>query len=72
MSNRIAQVLAFLTAERMSAGLVYLVGSIVGCYAARGMNPLQWAGAVTAVIGAILVAVIVRTWPVKAKAKATT
>jgi uncharacterized membrane protein YeaQ/YmgE (transglycosylase-associated protein family) len=72
MFNRIAQVLAFCTAERLSAGLVYLVGSIVGCYAAQGMNPLQWAGAVTAVIGSVLIAVIVRTWPAKAKAKATT
>jgi uncharacterized membrane protein YeaQ/YmgE (transglycosylase-associated protein family) len=69
MFNRIlTQALAFCTAERLSAGLVYLVGAIVGTFAARGFTPLQWAGAATAIIGAILVAVIVRTWPVKAKA----
>jgi zinc transporter ZupT len=61
------KVIAFLNAERLSAALVYIVGSIVGAYAARGFTPLQWGGAALAVIGSILVAVIIRTWPEKAK-----
>lgn len=64
------KILNVLTAERLSAVLVYVVGSIVGAYAARGLSPLQWGGAAVAVIGSILIAVIVRTWPVKAAAGA--
>ena len=64
------KILTFLTAENLSAGFVYVVGSIVGAYAARGYTPLQWGGAAMAVIGAILIAVMVRMWPVKQKAKA--
>ena len=62
--------LAALTAERLSAVLVYVVSSIVGAYAARGLTPLQWGGAAVAVIGSILIAVIVRTWPAKPAAAA--
>jgi len=65
-----AQLQALCTSERLSALLVYLVGAIVGTYAAKGMTPLQWAGASMAVIGAILVAVMVRTWPKKAEVEA--
>jgi hypothetical protein len=63
------QILAFCTAERLSVGLVYLMGSTMGAFAARGMSLIQWGGAAVAVLGAILVAVIVHTWPSKAKEK---
>lgn len=69
------RIIGVCTAERLSALLVYVVGAIVGSYAAKGMTAVQWGGSAMAVIGAILVAVIVRTWPdkkVDAKAKAET
>lgn len=66
----IRQALSYCTAERLSVALVYLMGSTMGAFAARGMSPLQWGGATMAVIGAIVVAVIVHTWPAKAKVKA--
>ncbi|MBC6981505.1 hypothetical protein [Caulobacter sp. 17J80-11] len=59
------RIIGVCTAERLSALLVYVVGAIVGSYAAKGMSPVQWGGSAMAVIGAILVAVIVRTWPAK-------
>jgi hypothetical protein len=52
-----------------SAGLVLLSGSSAGHFAAIGMTPVQWAGAVTAVLGSVTVAVAVRAWPTPAKAK---
>lgn len=64
------QFLAVCTAERLSVALVYLMGSTMGAFAARGMTPMQWGGAIMSVLGAILVAVIVHTWPARAKAKA--
>jgi len=57
-------------AEWGSAGLVLLSGALAGHYAAVGMNPVQWAGAVTAVLGSVSVAVAVSVWPTKARAKA--
>jgi hypothetical protein len=72
----IAKIREFCTAERMSALLVSVVGSIVGAYAAEGwrhgaalwLTPLQWGGAAMAVLGSILVAVLVRTNATKAPA----
>ena len=46
-----------------SAGLVFLSGAMTGHYAAMGMTPVQWAGAVAAVLGSVTVAVAVRVWP---------
>ena len=46
-----------------SAGLVFLSGAMTGHYAAIGMNAVQWAGAVAAVLGSVTVAVAVRVWP---------
>ncbi len=71
-----AKVREFCNAERLSALLVSIVGSMVGAYAADGwrhgeqllLSPLQWGGAAMAVSGSVLVAVLVRTWPVKAEA----
>ncbi len=54
--------LAVFTPERLSAVLVYASGAIVGSYAAKGMEPVQWAGGAVAIAGAIAVAVMVRTW----------
>lgn len=53
-----------------SASLVVMCGGLAGHYAAIGMTPVQWAGAATAVLGSVTVAVAVRVWtPAKAKAK---
>ena len=46
-----------------SAALVFLSGAMTGHYAAVGMNTVQWAGAATAVLGSVTVAVAVRVWP---------
>ena len=53
-----------------SAGLVFPSGAATGHYAAIGMNAVQWAGAATAILGSITVAVAVRVWPPKATARA--
>lgn len=51
-----------------SASLVVICGGLAGHYAAIGMTPVQWAGAATAVLGSVTVAVAVRVWtPAKAK-----
>jgi hypothetical protein len=49
-------------AEWASAAAVFVVSMIVGRMAADGMNLVQWAGAATAVLGSITVAVAVRVW----------
>jgi hypothetical protein len=46
-----------------SAGLVFFSGAMTGHYAAVGMNTVQWAGALAAVLGSVTVAVAVRVWP---------
>jgi len=46
-----------------SAGLIVIVAGLVGQYAARGMTPMQWFFGLTAVAGAITLAVILRCWP---------
>lgn len=62
MTNFLKQ---FFSAEFLSVALVIEVGFIVGAYAGRmgGMSAPQWAGAAMAIIGAVLVAVLVHTWP---------
>ena len=52
-----------------SAGMVFISGGLAGHYASLGMSPIQWAGAVVAVLGSVTVAVTVRIWPTQAKAK---
>lgn len=61
MKKRIIEIFS---AERLATLLVTIVGAVVGAYAAKGMSPMQWAGAVIAVLSAIAVAVIVHRWPV--------
>ena len=56
-------------AEWGSAGLVFLSGATTGHFAAVGMSPVQWAGAATAVLGSITVAVAVRVWPSSSSVK---
>jgi len=51
--------------EYASAGLVLMCGATAGHYAAEGMTMVQWAGAVSAVLGSVTVAVAVRVWPGK-------
>lgn len=51
--------------EWSSACLVFLSGAMTGHFAAVGMEPVQWAGAITAVMGSVTVAVAVRVWPTK-------
>jgi len=48
-----------------SAGLVFLSGAMSGHYAAMGMDMIQIAGAVAAVLGSVTLAVAVRVWPPK-------
>jgi hypothetical protein len=55
-------------AEWLSASFVIIAGGLAGHYASAGMNSVQWAGAITAVLGAITVAVSVRVWPEESKA----
>ena len=55
--------------EYASAGLVFVCGALAGLYAAEGMSLIQWAGAATAVMGSVTVAVAVRVWPAPAKAE---
>jgi hypothetical protein len=56
--------------EWATASLVVICAGLAGHYAAQGMTPVQWAGAVAAVLGSGTVAVAVRIWtPEKAKAK---
>lgn len=49
-------------AEWASAALVFVISMIAGRMAAEGMTLVQWAGAATAVLGSITVAVAVRVW----------
>lgn len=53
-------------AEWTSAILVFICGAIAGHHAQLGMNAVQWAGAVAAVLGSVTVAVAVRVWPAPA------
>jgi drug/metabolite transporter (DMT)-like permease len=46
-----------------SALLVVGVGALAGRYAAQGMTPQQWMGAVLAVLAAVSLAVGARVWP---------
>lgn len=55
--------------EYASAGLVFVCGALAGHYAAEGMSAIQWAGALTAVLGSVTVAVAVRVWASPAKAE---
>jgi hypothetical protein len=48
--------------EYASAGLVFVCGGLAGHYAAEGMTLVQWAGAASAVLGSVTVAVAVRVW----------
>jgi hypothetical protein len=51
-----------LVAEWASASAVVLVSALVGNQARDGMSPVQWAGGLAAILGAIGWAVIVRVW----------
>jgi len=55
-----------------SVALVVASGGLAGHYASEGMNGVQWAGAIAAVLGSVTVAVAVRVWPAAQKAKART
>jgi hypothetical protein len=56
-------------AELGSAMMVFVCGGLAGHFAAVGMTPVQWAGAVAAVLGSVTVAVAVRVWQTPAKAQ---
>jgi hypothetical protein len=53
-----------------TAALVVICGGLAGHYAALGMTPIQWVGALCAVFGSVTVAVVIHVWPSPAKAKA--
>lgn len=57
-----------LLGEYLSAFSVVLVAALLGARAAEGMSLQQWVGGITAVTAAIAWAVMVRVWPVKARA----
>lgn len=57
-------------AEWGSAILVFVASLLAGRYAGQGMDLVQWAGAATAVLGSVTVAVWVRIAPVAAKVPA--
>ena len=52
------------TARILSIALVVEVGFIVGVYVGRmeQLNPVQWAGAASALLGAALLAAMVHAW----------
>ena len=56
-------------AKWAAAALVVLCGGMAGHYAALGMTPLQWAGALSAVLGSVSLAVALHVWPATAKAQ---
>ncbi|THD82592.1 MAG: hypothetical protein E7812_01740 [Phenylobacterium sp.] len=58
-------------AEWGSAGMVFISGGMAGHYASLGMGPVQWVGALVAVLASVTVAVTVRIWPTPVKAKST-
>jgi hypothetical protein len=66
------QLAEIFTAQRLAAMLVMAVGSVMGAYASHGMSPVQWAGAATAVLSSLAVAVIVHKWPGKSRVAART
>jgi hypothetical protein len=51
-----------IAAEWVSTSAVVVVSAVVGDYAREGMNLVQWAGGVAAILGSIGWAVMVRTW----------
>ena len=55
-------------AKWAAAALVILCGGLAGHYAALGMTPVQWAGALCAVLGSVTVAVALHVWPAPQKA----
>jgi hypothetical protein len=55
-------------AKWAAACLVVFSGGLAGHYAALGMTPVQWAGALSAVLGSVTVAVAVHVWPAPQKA----
>jgi hypothetical protein len=56
-------------AKWAAAALVILCGGLAGHYAASGMTPVQWAGALCSVLGSVTVAVAIHVWPAPQKAQ---
>lgn len=60
--------LKFLTSTDAARGasvvLVIVSASLLGQYAARGITPAQWVYGLTAIAGSIVLAVMIRCWPV--------
>ena len=67
--------LRFLTssdaARGASVALVIVTASLLGQYAARGINPAQWVFGLTAIAGSIVVAVMIRCWPAPQESRVT-
>ena len=55
--------------EWLSAFAVVISGALAGHYAHEGMTAVQLGGAVCAVLGSVTLAVALRAWPAKAKAR---
>ena len=58
-----AAVAKLFDANIATAALVVITAGLLGQFAAHGLSPTQWISGLTAVAGAIALAVIVRTWP---------
>lgn len=56
------------TAEWGTTGLVLVSAALAGHQAAFGMTQAQVMGAVTAILGSVMAAVMVRVWPQPEKA----
>jgi hypothetical protein len=56
-------VLKLFDANIATAALVVVTAGLLGQFAAHGLSTGQWFSGLTAVGGAIALAVIVRTWP---------
>lgn len=52
-----------LDGRMLTVGLVMLTAGLLGQYAARGISAAQWISGITAVVGAIALAVLIRVWP---------
>jgi len=52
------------TAKSLSVALVIEVGFIIGLYAGGNeLNAFQWGGAALAMVGAVMFAALIFTWP---------
>lgn len=64
--------LKLLDGRMLTVGLVMITAGLLGQYAAHGISLAQWISGVTAVVGSIALAVMIRIWPAPAPAEQAT